>query len=211
MADNGIAVTSAIETMDDTVSHQEAAAHTGENTPTAEIHQAEKKTAQEAPMSQHVVEGQWENLLYTKDLGFLPMRKDPRYTFYRHPKKEKFDIKHEDILRAIEKVNLLEHLELLQVSSSNKSIEVRFNSEKAAQHFVDGQILLNGSSFAFQRNAQRPLRVSIHEVHPNVPDAALQYELLQYFGGVLEIERDNKQYKTKIYQTGTRTFTITEM
>ena len=43
MADNGIAVTSAIETMDDTVSHQEAAAHTGENTPTAEIHQSRKK------------------------------------------------------------------------------------------------------------------------------------------------------------------------
>ena len=211
MADNRIAVTSGIETMDDTVSHQEAAARTRENTPTTEIHQAAKKTAQEAPLSQHVVEGQRENLLYTEDLGLLPMRKDPRYTFYRHPKKEKFDEKHEDILRAIEEANLLEHLELLQVSRSNKSIEIRFNSEKAAQHFVDGEILLNGSSFAFQRNAQRRLRVSIHGVHPNVLDAALQYELLQYFGGVLEIKRDTKQYKTKIYQTGTRTFTISEL
>ena len=34
---------------------------------------------------------------------------------------------------------------------------------------------------------------------------------MQYFGGVLEIKRDTKQYKTKIYQTGTRTFTITEL
>ena len=174
MADNRFAVTSGIETMDDTVSYQEAAVRTGESTPTTEIRQAEKKPAQEAPLSQHVVEGERENLLYTEDLGLLPMRKDPRYTFYRHPKKEKFDVKHEDILRAIEEANLLEHLELLQVCRPNKSIEVRFNSEKAAQHFFDGEILLNGSRFAFRRNPQRRLRVSIHRVHPIVPDAALE-------------------------------------
>ena len=84
-------------------------------------------------------------------------------------------MKHEDILRAIEEANLLEDLELLQVSRSNKSIEVRFNTETAAQHFVDGEIHINGSSYAFRRNAQRRLRVSIHGVHPNVPDAALEY------------------------------------
>ena len=72
------------------------------------------------------------------------------------------------------------------------NLEIRFDTEQAAQHSVDCDIPLNGKSFAFRRNAQRRLRVSIHEVHPNVPDAALQYELMQYFGGVLEIKRDTR-------------------
>lgn len=49
---------------------------------------------------------------------------------------KKFDIKNEDVLSSMEKVQLLEHLELLQVSRSNKSIEVRFDSERAAQQFA---------------------------------------------------------------------------
>ena len=211
MADNNIVMTSAIEKMDDTVSHHEGATRTGESTPTTEICQAEKKTAQQAPLSQHVVEGQRENLLYTEDPGFLPIRKDPRYTFYRHPKKEKFDIKNEDVLRAIEEANLLEHLELLQVSRSNKSIEARFQSEKAAQQFVECEITFSGNSFVFWSNAQRRLRVSIHGVHPSISDAALECELMPYFGGVLDIKRDTRQYKNKVYETGTRTFIGTEL
>ena len=105
------------------------------------------------------------------------MRKDPRYAFYRHPKQLKFDVKNEDILQNIEQANLLEHLELLQISRSNKSIEIRFDTEKAAQQFVDCEISVNGDSFAFRSNAQRRLRVSIHGVHPTIPDAALEYEL----------------------------------
>ena len=99
------------------------------------------------------MEGQPENLLYSEDLGFLPMRKDPRYTFYRHPKQQKFDVKNEDILQTIEEAKLLEHLELLQISRPNKSIEVRFDSEKTAQPFVDCEISMNGDSFAFRSNA----------------------------------------------------------
>ena len=206
MAQITVAATTAI---DDTVSHQtEAATLTGDTSNQTTTQNTGNNTTQP---DRYQIEGQRPNKLYTEDLGFVPMRKDPRYTFYRHPKKEKFDLKHEDILRAIEEANLLEDLELLQVSRSNKSIEVRFNTETAAQHFVDGEIHINGSSYAFRRNAQRRLRVSIHGVHPNVPDAALEYELLHYFGGVLEIKRDTKQYKTKIYQTGTRTFTVTEL
>ena len=125
------------------------------------------------------------------------MRKDPRYTFYRHPKSQKFDVTNEDVLNVIEEDNLLEHLELLQVSRSNKSIEVRFDSDRAAQHFVDCDISLKGNSFAFRSIAQRRLRVSIHGVHPNVSDASLEYELSHYFGGILDIRRDTKQYKKR--------------
>ena len=102
-------------------------------------------------------------------------------------------------------------MELLQVSRSNKSIEVRFDSEKAAQHFVDCEIRLNGNSFAFGSNAHRQLKVFIHGMHPNISDAALEYELPPYFGGILDIRRDTKQYINKVYETGTRTFLITEL
>ena len=146
------AATSAI---DDTVSHQLVAATcTGDSNQPSTNDEADKGTAYQTTPSRHLVEGQPENLLYSEDLGFLPMRKDPRYTFYHHPKQQKFDVKNEDILQTIEEANLLEHLELLQISRSNKSIEVRFDSEKAAQPFVDCEISMNGDSFAFRSNAQ---------------------------------------------------------
>ena len=69
------------------------------------------------------------------------MPKDPRFVFCRYEKSKKFDVKNEDVLQAIEEQDLLEHLELLQVCRSNKSIEVRFDSEQAAQHFVDRDLL----------------------------------------------------------------------
>ena len=129
------------------------------------------------------------------------MRKDPRYVFYQHGKSQKFDVKNEDVLQAIEEHGLLENLELLQVSRTNKSIEIKFSDEQTAQYFVDCKVKISGSSFPFRRNGQRRLRVSIHGVYPNVPGVALEYELLQYLGGVLEIKRDTKEYKTKVYQT----------
>ena len=45
--------------------------------------------------------------------------------------------------------------------------------------------------------------MSIHRLHPKVTEAGLEYELMQYFGGVLEKKQDTKQYKTKLYETGT--------
>ena len=193
---------------DDRMSHQSGAApHTGDSC----INTQNQPTTNTKERDRYQIVGQRPNLLYTEDLGYIPMGKDPRYVFYWHGKSQKFDVKNEDVLQAIEEHGVLENLELLQVSRSNKSIEIRFNSEQTAQHFVDCEVKISGSSFRFRRNAQRRLRVSIHGVHPNVPDAALEYELLQYFGGVLEIKRDTKQYKTKVYQTGTRTFLISEL
>ena len=168
------------------------------------IFQPDKEAAQPTPSVQEVVEGQRENLLYKEDLGFLAMWKDPRYIFYRKPKKkkERFVVKNEDVLYAIEKFQFLTHLEFLQISRSNKSIEVRFNSERSPQHFLDFNITLNGNNFAFHSNAQRGLRVSIHGAHPSISDTALQYKLKPYFGSVLDNKMDRKQYKNIIYQTG---------
>ena len=211
MAQNDIAITSAIE-MDHSMSHaSEAAPLTGDlNHPKDNRHEVDT-AAETTPLPAQVVEGQQENLLYAEELGFLQMRNGPRYTFYWHPKSQKFDVMNEDVLHVIEEANLLEHLELLQVSRSNKLIKVRFDSEKAAQHFVDCAISLNGNSFAFWSKAQRRLRVSIHGVHPNISYPSLEYELSHNFGGILDIRRHMKQYKNKVYETGTRTFFITEL
>ena len=104
MADNSIAMTSAIAKRNDAVSHEQAATRGEESTLTPESCQAEKETAQQAQSSHQVTEGQRENLLYTEDLGFLPVLKDPRYMFYRHHKNQKFDIKNEDVFRATRKL-----------------------------------------------------------------------------------------------------------
>ena len=82
MAQNEIAITSAIE-MDDSMSHsREAAALTGDmNHPKDDRYHADT-VADATPRASQIV----ENLLYTEELGFLPMRNGPRYTFYRHPK-----------------------------------------------------------------------------------------------------------------------------
>ena len=127
------------------------------------------------------------------------------------PSSEKQNIWHQewDVLQAIEDAQLLDQLQL--VPRSNKSIEVRFESERAAQHFVDCSITLNDNSFTFQSNAERRLRVPTHGVHPNISDAALKYELSPYIGGALDIRRDTKQYKSKVCETGSRTFLVTKL
>ena len=200
---------------DDSSQSREQATATGENNqhiqqeenpqPTSDITRADK------PPSRYTVEGQQENLLYKEDLGFIPMRQDPRYVFYRQDKSKKFDIKNEDVLQALEQIQLLENLELLQVSRSNKSVEIRFDSEKAAQDFLTYDITIRGSKVVFRCNAFRRLRVSIHGVHPNVSDAALEYEMQNHFGGVIEVRKDTSSYKEKKYETGSRTFLITEL
>ena len=53
--------------------------------------------------------------------------------------------------------------------------------------------------------------MSIHGVHPSISEAALEYELVPHFGGVVDIKRETKQFKNKVYEMGARTFLITEL
>ena len=139
------------------------------------------------------------------------MRQDPRYVFYQQDKPKKFDIKNEDVFHCLEQLNLLEHLELLQVSRPNKSVETRLDTEHAAQDFLTYDITIRGSKVAFRCNAFRRLRVSIHGVHPNVSDAVLEYEVQNHFGVVIDIRKGISSYKEKRYETGSRSFIITEL
>ena len=200
---------------DDSSQSREQATATGKNNqhiqqqenpqPTSDLQRADK------PPNRYTVEGQPENLLYKEDLDFVPMRQDPRYVSYRQDKSKKFDIKNEDVLHALEQIQLLENLELLQVSRSNKSVEIRFDSEKAAQDCLTYDITIRGSKVVFRCNAFRLLRVSIHGVHPNVSDATLEYKMQNHFGGVIDVRKDTSSYKEKKYEIGSRTFMITEL
>ena len=175
---------------DSSVSREQATA-TGEIN--AQTQQKEQSTttpdaqAADRPPTRSTVEGQRENPLYKEDPGFVPTRKDPRYVFYRQDKSKKFDVKNEDVLHCLEQLNLLEHLQLLQVSRSNKSVEMRFDTENAAQEFLSYDITIRGSKVVFRCNAFRRLRVSIHRVHPNVSDDAFEYEMQNHFGGVIDV------------------------
>ena len=155
------------------------------------------------------VEVQREKLLYEEDLGFVSMRKDPRYIFYRQDKSKKFHM-FKNVLHCLEQLNLLQHIELLQVSRSNKSIEIRFESKQAAQDFLTYDITIRGSKVAFRCNAFRQLRVSIYGVHPKVSDAALEYEMQNRFGSVIDLRQDISSYKDKRYETGSRSFIVIE-
>ena len=126
MANSTDAATSAI---DDRVSHQSVATttHMGDSSIDTET----KATTNTKQSDHFQIVGQHANLLYTEDLGYIP-----KYVFYRHGKSKKFDLKNEDVLHAIEEQVPLQNLELLQVSRSNKSIEIMFDSKQTAQHFL---------------------------------------------------------------------------
>ena len=81
------------------------------------------------------------NLLYEQSLGFIPSSlrstQDPRYVYAKFSKNYKhFDYTHEEILQILEETNLLKYLQLLQISKPNKSIDVLFRTEDAAEFFI---------------------------------------------------------------------------
>ena len=81
--------------MNESSESREQSSATGENNPQPQ----QKEKSQPAPDLQttdkppvhYTVEVQRKNLLYKQDLGFVPMRKDLKYIFYRQGKLKKFD------------------------------------------------------------------------------------------------------------------------
>ena len=94
---------------------------------------------------------------------------------------------------------------------SNKSVEIRFDMEHAAQEFMAYDITIRGSKVVLMCNAFRRLRVSIHGVNPNISDETLEHEMQNHCGGVIEVRKDTSSYKNKSYETGSRSFIITEL
>ena len=125
------------------------------------------------------------NLLYEQCLGFIPGalsgKRDPRYLYAKFPKDYKeFDFTYEDILEVLEEGHLLQYLEILQISKPNKSINVYFTTEDAAQFFVNKHIKIRGKLIPFIRKAKHILKVTINGIHPDLTDDELRSELYEY-------------------------------
>ena len=102
-----------------------------------------------------------KNLLYEEYLGFIPNSlkgQDPRYVYAKFFKQYKeFDYTDEDFLNIIEGMDLLQQLQILQISKPNKSTDVFFQMEDAADMFVKKHIVNRVKPIPFIRKAKRIL------------------------------------------------------
>ena len=148
-------------------------------------------------------------------LGIYPKlsgKRDPRYIYAKFPKDYKeFDFTHEDILQVLEETNLLQYLEILQISKPNKSIDVYFSTEHAAQFFIDKHIEIRGKPIPFIRKAKRILKVTINGVHQDLTDAELRPELYEYIANVSSIRHTGRNYKGIVFKDQSRQLYVTNL
>ena len=146
-------------------------------TSTEEVNNREVTTNNKNKEVANIAKG---NLLYEECLGFIPNslkgRQDPRYAKFFEQYKD-FDYTNEDFLNIIEDMGFLQQLLILQISKPNKSIDVYFRTEDAADFFVKKHIEIRGKLIPFIRKAKRILRVTVKDVHPEITDDTLLYEL----------------------------------
>ena len=72
-------------------------------------------------------------------------REDPRYVYAKFFKAYKdFDFTNKDFLNVIEEMGLLQQLQILQISKPNKSIDILFRTEDAADIFIKNHIEIRG-------------------------------------------------------------------
>ena len=156
------------------------------------------------------------NLLYEQCLGFIPGslrgKRDPRYVYAKFDKTYKgFDFTHEEILQTLEEVNLLQYLQLLQISKPNKSIDIRFRTEDAAEFFIQKHIEIRGKPIPFIRKAKRVLRVTIRGIHPDVTDDEVRADLIDYAEHVTSIRHTDRHYKGVVFYDGSRQVFVTHL
>ena len=156
------------------------------------------------------------NLLYEQCLGFIPGalsgKRDPWYLYAKFPKDYKdFDFTYEEILKVLEEAQLLQYLEILQISKPNKSIDLYFTTEDAAQFFVNKHIEIRGKPIPFIRKAKRILKVTINGIHPDLTDDELRSELYEYIAEVSSIKHPGRNYKGMVFKDGSRQLYVTSL
>ena len=156
------------------------------------------------------------NLLYEESLGFIPGtlrgRQDPRYVFAKfHKQYKEFDFTNEDVLKVLEEADLLQYLQLLQISKPNKSIDIRFRTEDAADFFVSKHIEIRGKPVPFVRKAKRVLKVVIKGVHPEMTNDELLLELMPYIEHASSIRNSDRHYNGVTFYDGTKQVFVTHL
>ena len=152
------------------------------------------------------------NLLYEECLGFIPNSMDPRYAYAKSFKQYKdFDYTKEDFLTIIEELGLLQQLQILQISKPNKSIDVFFRAEDAADMFVKHHISISGKPIPFIRKAKRIWRVTVKGVHPEVSNDMLLYELEPFIEHCSSIKHNEVHHRGTTFRDGTREVFVTHL
>ena len=159
---------------------------------------------------------QHTSLLYEQCLGFIPGalsgKRDPRYLYANFPKDYKeFDFTYEDIREVLEEAHLLQYLEILQISKLNKSLDVYFTTEDAAQFFVNIHIKIRGKRIPFIRKAKCILKVTINGIHPDLTDDELRSELFEYVADISSIKHPGRNYKGMVFKDGSMQLYVTNL
>ena len=147
-------------------------------------------------------------MLYEECLGFIPNslkgRQDPRFVYAKFFKQYKeFDYTNEAFLNIIEEMGLLQQMQILQISKTNKSIDVFFRTEDAAM-FVKKHIVTRGKPIPFIRKAKRILRVTVKALHPEISDNMLLYELEPFIDHCSSIKHNEIHHRGTTFRDGTR-------
>ena len=156
------------------------------------------------------------NLLYEESLELIPGtlrdRQDPRYVFAKFPKQYKnFDFTNEDVLKVLEEEDLLQYLDLLQISKTNRSIDIRFRTEDAADFFVNKHIEIRRKPVPCIRKAKRVLKVVIKRVHPEMTNDELMMELIPYVEHASSVRNSDRHYNGVTFYDGTKQVFVTHL
>ena len=122
--------------------------------PSADIQTETQEQPNTVPAKEQQVKQPNINLLYEECLGFIPGapngKQDPRYVYEKFRKDYKdFDYSYEDVLEILEEANLLKYTQVLRVSKPNKSIDIYFRTEDAANFFIEKHIKIRGKPIPF--------------------------------------------------------------
>ena len=122
-----------------------------------------------------------------------------------------FDYTNEDFLNIIEEMDLLQQLQILQISKPNKSIDVYFRTEEAVDMFPKRHILIRGKPIPFIRKVKRILQVTVKGVHPEVSNDMLLYELEPFIEHCSSIKHNEIYHRGTTFRDGTRQVFVTHL
>ena len=102
-------------------------------------------------------------------------------------------------------------LQQLQISKPNKSIDVFFRTEDAADFFVKKHIEIRGKPIPFIRKAKRILRITVKGVNPEISDDMLLYELEPFNEHCSSVKHNEIHHRGTTFRDGTSQTFVTHL
>ena len=112
-----------------------------------------------------------------------------------------------NILRKLTSSNI----RLLQISKPNKSIDIMFKTEDAADFLINQHIEVRGKPLPFVRKAKQVLKVVVKGVHPEMSSDLLLSELYEYIQHASPVRNSDSQYNRKTFYDDTKQIFVTHL